>query len=228
MWGDGFFISRGGILRRLRNLIFMDEKNAGKKRYWLTTSRIESLADNVFAFAMTLLVINLVLPDVPKECSLASVLLMWKSIWPQLSAYVISFIVLALFWMKHHKQFTLIQRVDGILLWLNILIMMLIVLVPFTTQLSAKFDGVQLAELSFDLNLLVLGLLFLLNWFYATKGHRLVDPALDEKLIRRYQLKSCIMPGLALLAMVISFFHASLSSTIYLFLPFILYDFLRS
>jgi uncharacterized membrane protein len=206
----------------------MNEQHSDRKKIWLTTARIESLSDNVFAFAMTLLVINLVLPDVPRELSLASILLMFRSLWPQLSAYMISFIILAIFWMKHHKQFTLIKRVDGITLWLNILIMMFIVLIPFSTQLSAKFDGVQLAELAFDMNLFTLGLLFLLNWRHATKGHLLVDPALDDKIIMRSTLKSCIIPGLALLAMGLSFFHASMSSNIYIFVPIILYDFLKT
>ncbi|MDQ7826615.1 MAG: TMEM175 family protein [Candidatus Eremiobacteraeota bacterium] len=206
----------------------MSDEDKREKNYWLTTTRLESLADNVFAFAMTLLVLNLVLPDVPRECTFAAIVAMFQNLWPHLNAFAMSFIVLAIFWMLHHKQFFLINRVDGVILWNNVFIMMFVVLVPFATQFSAKHDGVQAAELVLDANLFILGVLFFINWWYATYNHRLVDPGLDSKTIRRGLMKTLFMPGLALIAMGLSFFHASLSSTIYIFLPLILYDFLKS
>jgi uncharacterized membrane protein len=157
-----------------------EQQNEGANHdngFWLTTTRLESLTDNIFAFAMTILVVNLVLPPVPDKFSFDSVRKVISDIFPHVASFVISFLILAVFWIKHHKLFHVIERVDRILLWLNIFIGLGVVFLPFTTQLSAIHNGKQIAELALDLNLLFIGILFYMTWVYATWNHRLVNPA---------------------------------------------------
>jgi uncharacterized membrane protein len=201
-------------------------ENKKPSEFWLTTTRLESLVDNIFAFAMTIMVLDIVSPRVTDNFTPASLAKALVDLWPHISSFVVSFIILAIFWVKHHKMFAYIERVDRPLLWINIFIAMGIVLLPFSTQFSAKFDGKQLAEMAFDLNLLILGLLYYLNWTYATWNHRLVEKSITLRMIRHFKGRLLILPAFCIAAMVLSFIHPSLSSLIYIVIPLLLFNFL--
>ena len=184
----------------------------------LTTKRIESLTDGVFAIAMTLLVLNLNLPPV-REVNLHEVLLSQLN---QFGNYVLSFILLGIFWIVHHQQFHSIHRSDRKLIWINIFILMFIALVPFSTSLADDFSDQILAKAFFNGNLFVLGMLFVINWIYATAGNRLVPEDLPASRINTGLRRTLILPTVSLLAMGLSFLSPGLSSITYLLIPFIL------
>src|SRR5260370_42083933 len=92
----------------------------------LSKNRVETLVDGVFAIAMTLLIFNIKVPELPgggKDPDLNRRLL---ALWPQFTSYAITFVMLAIYWVGHHNQFHFIRRVDRSLLWLNILFLMTI------------------------------------------------------------------------------------------------------
>ena len=103
----------------------------------LETDRLETLADGVFAIAMTILVFEITVPDLAtgELDQLGSKLL---ALWPKLLAYVISFIVLGIFWIGHHNQFAFIRRANRTFLWLNIVFLMLIAFIPFSAALLGR------------------------------------------------------------------------------------------
>ncbi|MGA7470839.1 MAG: TMEM175 family protein, partial [Halobacteriota archaeon] len=130
------------------------------------TDRIETLTDGIFAIAMTLLVLSIEVPTLPAPVTPAVFSAYVTSILPQIFIYVIGFILLAVFWMNHHI-FYVIERTNTTLLWINILWLMSIALVPFSTAVIGRYGQFQLAELIFDLNMLIIGLLWYANWSYA-------------------------------------------------------------
>src|SRR4030043_908078 len=143
----------------------MPEKSSGESRFVLTTRRIEARADGIFAIAMTLLVLTLSLPDMmDTKLSLSQLL---AEQWPKFFNYALSFVLLAIFWMVHHQQFHVIRRTDRIHVWINIGILMFVALMPFSTDVVGDYSGETMAELGFRANLMILGLLFLLNWGYS-------------------------------------------------------------
>jgi len=197
----------------------LPEKSAGKPRFVLTTRRIEALADSIFAIAMTLLVLTLTLPDMAQtKLSLSQLL---ADQWPKFFNYALSFLLLAIFWIVHHQQFHVIRRTDRRHVWINIGILMFVALMPFSTDIAGDYSGETLAELVFSANLMILGLLFLLNWWYACWHHRLVDHDLDRETIIRGIRRNCVTPAVAAISMVLSFFIPRWGLTVYMLIPFI-------
>ena len=197
----------------------MPEKSSGKPRFVLTTRRIEALADGIFAISMTLLVLTLTLPDMmDTKLSLSQLL---AEQWPKFLNYALSFVLLAIFWMVHHQQFHVIRRTDRIHVWINIGILMFVALMPFSTDVVGDYSGETLAELLFSANLMILGLLFLLNWWYACRNHRLVDADLDRETIVGGIRRSCVTPGVAAVSMLLAFFVPGWGLAVYMLIPVI-------
>lgn len=136
--------------------------------------------------------------------------------------WVRSFILLAVFWIVHHVQGHVIQRTDILHVWINIVILMFVTLVPFTTDLVIDFRGQTVAELIFGVNLFLLGFCFTLNWVYATAGHRLVDSGLSRAAIMVGLRRNAVVPVVAVMAMVTSVFVPTYGLYVYLLIPVIL------
>jgi TMEM175 potassium channel family protein len=106
----------------------------------LTKNRLEAFSDGVFAIAITLLVIEIRPPTPVEGESLARAL--WEQ-WPHYLGYFLSFLVLGVMWLNHHRIFEPAVRVDGIVLVLNLNLLLWAVLIPFPTAVVADFlrDG---------------------------------------------------------------------------------------
>jgi uncharacterized membrane protein len=139
------------------------------------TGRIEAFSDGVFAIAITLLVLELKLPDT-KERSV------WHGLlheWPQFAAYLTSFFIIGIMWANHHSMFRNIVRGDRVLLFLNLLLLLWTTLLPFPTRLVAENlrDGginAAQAEAVYSATLTLAAISFSLIWAYAVRGARLI------------------------------------------------------
>lgn len=192
----------------------------------LPTNRIETLADGIFAIAMTLLVLGISVPNLPSSTDPQVFSAYIFSIIPEIFVYILSFILLAVFWLNHHVFFV-IKKSDITLLWINIFFLMSIAIVPFTTSLIGKYGKFQLSVLLFDLNMLIIGILFYSIFAYAASHDFIADSVKkNSKIIQRSNL---ILPTLAMIAIIISFFNPILSVFIFFLLPitFTLYNFAR-
>ncbi|MFF0988928.1 TMEM175 family protein [Kocuria nitroreducens] len=103
-----------------------------------TTERTVFFSDAVFAIAMTLLVLELILPADLDPAQLDAALRAHLS--PFL-AYVLSFAVIGTAWMSHHRRFTVIRRYDRRLQWLNLLSLFFVALLPMPTSLLSDYGG---------------------------------------------------------------------------------------
>jgi uncharacterized membrane protein len=100
-------------------------------------SRTEAFSDGVLAIAVTLLVLDLHVPlrnslHGPLAAALAEE-------WPAYAAYVTSFLVIGIIWVNHHAVFKLVGRVDRVTMFLNLLLLMSVVAIPFTTALLSEY-----------------------------------------------------------------------------------------
>ncbi len=114
----------------------MDERPTPTAAQSKELDRVNAFSDCVFAFAITLLVINLEVPQVAAGQSLWDAL---KGLDDDLQAYVISFVVVGSFWYGHHKVFSLIDRSDSTLIVCNLALLALIAIMPFTTDLLGTY-----------------------------------------------------------------------------------------
>jgi uncharacterized membrane protein len=92
----------------------------------MKTNRIEAFSDGVMAILITIMVLELKAPHDPTPASLARM-------WPVFFAYVLSFIIIAIYWVNHHHLIHLISRVDAVILWANMNLLFWISLIPWVT-----------------------------------------------------------------------------------------------
>lgn len=189
----------------------------------MTTHRIESLSDCIFAFSMTLLVMNFTFPDAGRPMDNGQVTqALFKEI-AKFDRYILTFALLAAFWVIHHQQFHYIKRTDRRFLWIQIAILMFIVMIPFTAAWMSAYNHLQITNIIFDVNLFTLGLLFFLSWFYATHGHRLVDENLEGRTITKGILRSLLTSAVSMIALMVSFFHVNWSNYAFILIPLLLF-----
>jgi uncharacterized membrane protein len=148
------------------------------------SKRIESLADGIFAIAMTLLILQVQVPQLEQPVTQRA---LWNALTlqaPHVTGYFVSFILLGCLWVGHHAQFHFIRRVDRVLLWLNILFLACIGFIPFATALLSEYQRQPIACALYALTLVVAAAFLYAQWAYATKGRRLVDHDIDEQVVK--------------------------------------------
>jgi len=190
--------------------------------YHIAKNRLETLIDGIFAIAMTLLVLGISAPKPP--VSQASELLPQEifHLIPQFFIFVIAFLVLAIFWLIHHRQFHFVRIVDPRLLWINVFLLIFIVLVPFSTDVAGDYPEVPVAVLFFHVNILVVGLIFTLHWKHIYQSEQLCDPRPEETVIRARFIDTTLIPIVAATAIVISLFSSPVSLLVYLVIPVVI------
>lgn len=159
----------------------------------MTTARLETFADGVFAIAATLLIIDVGLPA-QLDDSLAAELL---DIWPQYLAYAISFATIGIIWVNHHVVLAQVARADRAFLFLNLALLLSVAFIPFPTRVLAEFvrtDNGQAAALLYGFTMLTMSAAFLSVWLYASVGRRLIRPDADPKAISG--ITRSFLPGL--------------------------------
>lgn len=192
---------------------------SGSSGSGLTKSRIETLCDGVFAIAMTLLIFNIKVPSLSPPPAGSSLTRALFGLWPQFLVYAISFIMLGVYWVGHHNQFHYIRRTDRVLLWVNVLFLMFVALVPFSTALLGEYPAEQVAVVFYAVNLMLVGLTLYAQWWYATSGHHLVDADLDLVLVRLAKRRVLMGPVILLVAVAGSFVSTKVSILIYALIP---------
>ncbi len=140
------------------------------------TSRIGALSDGVFAIVMTLLVIELAVPEVPKLLAAEQLHLKLIEMWPKFATYALSFITLGLMWSFHRIMFQHIRRVNESVIWLNILYLMFVALVPFSTAILGEYSIFSTtAVVLWGANFILILLLYNITWWYVIKNKHLLN-----------------------------------------------------
>jgi TMEM175 potassium channel family protein len=194
----------------------MRESSENRPVAGLSTTRLEAFSDGVFAVAITLLVLNL---QVPQITSVSELVPRLGELWPKLLSYTLSFVIVGIYWVAHHNTFHYIQRSDRNLLWLNILLLMCIVFLPFPTALLGQYPEQRVSVISYAGTLVLTGLVLQALWWYATSGCRLVDRNIDPRLVQRATRRNLTAPLLYLLAIGISVFSVPASLVLFILVP---------
>jgi uncharacterized membrane protein len=185
-------------------------------------SRAEALSDGIFAFAMTLLVISLAVPPIPKKD--APVLLpgILAGMWGEFLIFVIAFFVIGSFWLSHHRIVRRVQYVNDRVIWINLLFLFFIVLVPFTTATSGDYSNVLEAVLLFHFNLLIASVLLTMMWWYIIHHYEELNPGGGEPGWKGIE-RAFVIPAVALLAIGVSFVDTNASFWCYALIPVIMF-----
>ena len=173
-------------------------------------SRILSLTDGVFAFALTLLVLGLTVPVITTTGLSSSQLsgelgARLNQDWQTFFGYAFAFVMIAVWWTYHHRTFRYIERYDSVLMWSNMALLMEIAVMPFVLQLYATYSSAQVAVVLFSVMQIAAALTLNFIWRYAAVGHRLVNPSLDPREIAFFANAGLITPAVFAVSIGISF-----------------------
>ena len=157
------------------------------------TGRVEAFSDGVFAIAITLLILEIRVPphDETKGTGLVEPL---AHLWPSYFAFFMSFAVILVMWVNHHRIFSYVERVDDAFLDWNGLLLLLVTAVPFPTALLAEYltegPDARVAAAVYSGMGLAIALAFTALWRHAVRDHRLLAPGCEAEvaeLSRRYR-----------------------------------------
>ena len=166
-------------------------------------------SDAVFAIAITLLALNLEVPEIPAGSVATELPGRLLELWPKFLSFVISFLIVGSYWMVHHRTFRYIRGYDRRLLFMNILFLMWVVLMPFSSSLLGEYGGQQISVVLYATNMTVAGLTLSWLWWYAQSNLHLVAPDIDPRLVRYNNLRSLIVPLVFLLSIGVSFLNVN-------------------
>jgi uncharacterized membrane protein len=158
----------------------MDDETVSK-------NRIEVLTDGIFAVVMTLLVLDISVPQISSHYAIGNVAAGTElvkrlfDLWPKMLSFGISFVILAIYWVAHHRQFHYIKHSNRALIWINMMFLMAICLIPFSTSLLGEYRELEISTLVYGGNSIVISSLLYVQWRYVTTSHqgRLLDENLD-------------------------------------------------
>jgi uncharacterized membrane protein len=146
----------------------------------MSKSRLEAFSDGVFAIAITLLVLTIAEPSNYRH--LGSEL--WDR-WPSLVAYAVSFLVIGIMWLNHHSVFSYFERIDRPLVYLNQLLLLTVVFVPYPTgvlgEALRRGEGTQVAAIVYTVTMAVNAYCWTALWLYASSGRRLLHEGFPEE-----------------------------------------------
>lgn len=145
------------------------------------TGRLEAFCDGVFAFAITLLVIDLKVPTHAMIGADGGLLAALAGQWPAFLAYVISFATIGIMWVNHHAMFHYIVRADRAMLLLHIAFLLLIAFVPFTTAVLAEYlrsPEARSAALLYGGEFFAISIAYNLIWWHGIRDPHLRHPRL--------------------------------------------------
>lgn len=176
--------------------------------------RLEFLSDGVFAIALTLLVLDIKVPNAKQVLHEYDLMMVFGALAPRLLTYFLSFMTLGIFWTAHSSQFYFIEKSDRNLNWLNLFFLLFVGITPFTTAFLSEFISFKFAIFVYWLNLLLLGVMLFLIIYYAQNHHflkaRLAGKSdIIKAMVRRGMLAQSLYALGALLCFVNTYLSIS-------------------
>jgi uncharacterized membrane protein len=206
----------------------MDERHENREvsekiQSLIDGDRIIGFSDAIFAFAATLLVLKIDLPELPPEVMRTQFWFEMAKLIPAYMANFLSFIIIAYYWRSHHKLFILIKRFDSVLIWLNVLILIFVAFLPFPIDLFGDYSDIPDVVIFYTLSITAVGVMLLVLWLYASHKHRLIDKNMSKREIRYQTLTLLIVPLVLGLSIPIVFYDHVIAKTSWVFILVILF-----
>jgi len=167
-----------------------------KKEFQL--ERMILFSDAVFAIAITLLVIDIKVPEVAKQVVSDHVLLeKLDELLPKFIGFLVSFFVIAVYWVAHHRMFGFVVNYNHRLLWLNLIFLLAVVLMPFSSGFYSEYivRRLKLPMIVYVCNIMFLATMSLVIWEYISSPRRGLSEGITppiKKYIRFRALVPCV------------------------------------
>ena len=166
--------------------------------------RLILFSDAVFAIAITLLIIEIKVPHFEHKSTEHDLSEALAHQIPEWIGFFISFWVIGVYWMAHHRMFGYLVRHDGGLAFLNLLFLMTIVIMPFSSALYSNFPYLNTSFVFYCLNVAAAGLCLQLLWRYINNPRHKISEPIPSKVRQRAYIRNAVAPAIFLLAALIA------------------------
>ena len=187
----------------------------------LGLERILFFSDAVMAIAMTLLAIDLKIPEIPAALAAAEFPRALTALSPKIISFVISFVVVGIYWAAHHRYFGYIKRYDPLLIALNMLFLLFIAVMPFAASLLGQYPFLPQVVAIYSAEVAAIGFSIAAVWLYASSRHRLVAESLSDEYIHTRDLAALIGPSLFSVSIFVALYNTYLAILVWWISPFV-------
>ncbi len=182
----------------------------------IKVEHVISFSDAVFAFAITLMALSIDIPDLPSNLTQAELISKLYDLFPQFESYVISFAVIAIFWVSYHQVFNHIKGSHIVMVYLNLLFLLLITLLSLSTSLVINYGDYHIPYLIYSFIVILTSSLLTLIWWHATKDNLLIDKNLHPLYIKGVMLNLLSIPLVFTVSIFISFINLDIAEIFWL------------
>lgn len=191
------------------------------------TDRLEAFSDGVTAIAITLLVLEVRVPNEEVVAAAGGLPRALLEIWPVNLGYLLSFLIIAILWANHHDIFRHVARTDHYLVLINLLFLFCVAFIPFPTALMADnlgHAGERTAVIVYAGWILLTALSYSLLWWYPSAGGRLLAADVDQAAVAAITRRFRLGPPSYVLAFILAWIYppASLGLLVLLALVYVL------
>ena len=199
----------------------MRNNNYLKDKYEFQLNRMAAFSDGVFAIAITLLVLEIHIPEFSQTTVTDQELLKGlREQLPTLISFVVSFFVIGLYWMAHHRMLKYVSAVNHKLIWNNLLFLFPIVIMPFSTALFSRFyySGTLKTPFAvYSFTICLCGLQLYRLWKIITNSENKLTHLTDKRIIIYNSIRTLLIP----ICFAITFLLALITPWAYVIPPFI-------
>jgi uncharacterized membrane protein len=152
------------------------------------TARVEAFSDGVFAIAITLLILEIKVPQLDHGAGNGELVRALIALWPSYAAFLASFVAILIMWINHHGLFKHIHRVDSSLMFANGFLLLIVTFVPFPTAVLAEHldrEGANAAAVFYCGTFVLVNIAYNALWLAAFSRRRLAKPEVPDALLRR-------------------------------------------
>lgn len=171
----------------------------------LNIDRVLLFSDAIFAFAITLLAIDIRVPQLPSDQVASQLNEQISALLPKFISFFLSFFIVGNYWISFHRTFHVIKRLNRGLITLSLLFLMFIVLLPFPNDLIGKYPANLTTVIIYATFLAATGISLCLLWMYASMRYRLVDETIHPVFIRRLTIRLLFSPIIFILSIPVAF-----------------------
>ena len=195
---------------------------AGKEEFQI--ERIAFFSDAVFAIAITLLIIEIKIPQIEERPVTDEVLLnaLFTNI-PKFIGFIVSFFVISLYWMSHHRMFRYVQHYNQKMIWNNIVFLLFIVMMPFSTAVYSEYFNLTLHTpvILYTINICCCGLYSYRLWHIIGNPKYNLSPHLNKVILRYNSVRALLIPGLFVVVSLLTYISIWIGYILPPFLPLI-------
>jgi uncharacterized membrane protein len=182
----------------------------------IKVEHVISFSDAIFAFAITLIALSIDIPDLPSNLTQSELLDKLYDLFPQFESYIISFAVIAIFWVSYHQVFNHIKGSHIIMVYLNLLFLLLITLLSLSTSLVINYGGYHIPYIIYSIMVILTSSLLAMIWWHATKDKLLIDKNLHQFYIKGVMITLISIPLVFTVSIIISFVNLDIAEYFWL------------